>query len=161
LKKRKVLHSVIVVILLLVLVMPVMAVTHYYDPPPWEQKGDWNPVDNEAMEFTEPEKYEVCILFTFMDVPTDYDNYKLEIDYWGVEPGYWPFTESLIVIYKWSGDEDWEWHLTLDINEYHAEKTIKDPSSPTLYVKFYDAAPDNCQNTWYFGSEPILHYYNE
>ncbi len=102
-----------------------------------ENLGDRNPVDYEAMEFEDTGCYEVEIVFIFKNVDTSKDAYKLDINYVGHEQGYWVYTESIIIKYRWGSSGDWTWHLTCDSFPYDGEKTIRDLTSNRLEVIFY------------------------
>jgi len=165
-KRRKAISTLSLLFLAMFLLTPMRVqaysrTTDTYDDKD-ENKGDWNPVDHEAMEFQDGGVYQVEVVFIFTSVDTSKDAYKLDINYGGHEPGYWPWTESLMVYYRWGSSGSWTWHLTLDINPYDDEKTITDPTSSRLEVLFYDYAnaSDSCQTTWYFGHDgPILVIY--
>lgn len=164
--KRKLITLSLILVALSVLVVPVSAYSkeedYNYDVL-FQTYGSWNTANNRAVESFYGLAYRCMIVFRYTDIDTSADVYKIQIDYNGVTPGYYPCCESLGLYYRWGTSGPWIWLSWLDINLYDGFITIADATSTTCEVLLLDCSTllDPYQNTWYFGDEPnVWAYWN-
>jgi hypothetical protein len=144
-------------------IMPVKATIYgYWDFWPEEVLGSWSEGYLEATEEEIGDEHYCKIEWCFDGVMQDGDDYKIDIDYNGVSPGYpWNY-ESMKLEYRW-GYGDWEQINGLfNYLPYDHEVLIDDPTDTTLYLRLYDCdrEDDDIQHTWSFGVEPHLLVYD-
>jgi hypothetical protein len=162
---KKILLPILLIIVALSICLPVRAesTTYYYDYTPDETYGDWHPLYNRAIEFNYSNIYKCELVFVYTSVSQNADEYWINLDYNGETPGYWPYTESLKMEYRWSDNETWTCLCYLDLVAFDGEIVITDATSSTLYLRFKDCGrtSDGVATTWYFGYEPYLAAYFE
>jgi hypothetical protein len=155
-KYKKTLVPLLAIFVVLSICMPVWA-TDYNDYTPDEIYGVWNSTYNRATETAYGSYYKCQILFTYTDVRQDAGDYWINLDYDGTSHG-WPYTESLVMEYRWSNAGTWTFLAYLDIITYDGDLDITSATSSILYLRFTDYAPEDigAANIWYFGYEPYL-----
>jgi hypothetical protein len=150
------------IVILCAVIMPVKATIYgYYDFSPDEVAGDWNAGYLTAAEEDTGSFYECEIWWIFDGVMQDGDDYYIDIDYDGVDPG-WPNYEAMIMQYRWGSSGGWDEIATFTIFQSDAEWLIDNPTDTDLYLRLidYTHGGDSTQHTWYFGSEPRLLVYD-
>ncbi|MFO7835723.1 MAG: hypothetical protein R6V83_03640 [Candidatus Thorarchaeota archaeon] len=127
----------------------------YNDDEPTVYYGSWES-DDDATEEDINGIYRCEFQFVFTGIKTDGDNeYYVNIDYDGEEPGWLWDAESLYVHYKW-GSGSWVYLCRLDIATSDKDWEINDATSSTLYLRFTDANDysDDTLHTWKFSDTP-------
>ncbi|MHA1929185.1 MAG: hypothetical protein ACTSV2_11485 [Candidatus Thorarchaeota archaeon] len=126
-----------------------------------EYDGVWNTMLNKAVEILSSGAYRCNLVFEYVSVPTDADDYWIEFHYNGVDPGWWWNTESLQVSFRWGRSGGFTNIILFDTNPYDGDKDITTASSSILQIKFRGCLEitDSSEHTWFFDSEPVLWYY--
>jgi hypothetical protein len=158
-KRNSLLIPIIAIVLVSLVCLPVSAgETDYDDPSVTESLGVWNSAYNRASEVNYDDIYRCVIIFTYSDVATGADDYWINIDYDGEEPGFFWNQESLKVEYRWSNVGSWTFLCYYTVNAGVTNHDITTATSSTLYLRFSDCGvtSDTIHHTWYFGDEPIL-----
>jgi hypothetical protein len=158
----------IVIVLMLAFVLSAIAMPAIASNPepypcssPTEYEGLWSTQYNYGIETYETNTYRLLLVFTIYNVETDADDYYVEIDYKGVDPGYFWNYETLDVLYRWGMSGSWTHLYYFNNVAIHDTYDVTTATSSIFQIRFIDYVRDGdqTQHTWSFGARPILWAY--